>query len=201
MWRLCWTTTAHRTYQSGLNMVYTLHCSDVISATWRLKSPPTLLFNCLFSPTSKETPGHLIVLGEGAVDSPHKGPAMWKAFPCHDVIISCHVFLYFSISMVWSIHWNGNVNLRTFASTDPQGVVKITTSDAARKKKCVNWMKTFSHFRFNVRTFVMGFTEASRSATRWFLLYWLVHFLIHSFTDQLWGEFTGHRWIPLTKGQ
>ena len=31
-------------------------------------------------------------IGQSLVDSPHKGPVMWKAFPCHDIIMSPRPF-------------------------------------------------------------------------------------------------------------
>ena len=48
------------------------------------------------------------------VDSPHKGPVMWKALPCHDVFMSDHhsnLSFFYWIMIICQIvnHWNANV--------------------------------------------------------------------------------------------
>ena len=59
-------------------------------------SVPSHLFNSLPRQTKKETSKLCIIgplWGESTADqwfSPHVSPVMWKAFPCHDVILISH---------------------------------------------------------------------------------------------------------------
>ena len=63
-----------------------------ISNHWQLDC----LFNTLFAPTIKNISKVYItdpLWRESTwwpIDSLNKGPLMWKAFPCHDIIIPCH---------------------------------------------------------------------------------------------------------------
>ena len=67
----------------------------------------TVYLNSLFRLTSKkhQIPA-LLVLCEGnpPVDSPHKGPVMLKAFPCHDVIMAQGTWIWSSLCQQMSCH-------------------------------------------------------------------------------------------------
>ena len=87
---------------SGLSIyLCTYHISDVAWGSWHLMPMTTRLFvQQLALINNKEiilTPHYWpVVKGTTrlAVDSAHKGPVMWKIFPCHDIMIekvfSCH---------------------------------------------------------------------------------------------------------------
>ena len=65
------------------------------TAPWRLKPLPTRsfkLFNGLFSLTQSKRQTFALLslcdwIHQSPVDSPYKGPVVWKAFPCHDDIM------------------------------------------------------------------------------------------------------------------
>ena len=54
------------------------------------------LFSNLLQPMAKKTSKFHIGGSLLSVDSPHKGPTMWQAFPCHDVIMAMVILTSFS---------------------------------------------------------------------------------------------------------
>ena len=67
-----------------------LHCSNATWTRWRLRSPAYWLFVQQLLQTSNKKSKFRITgpLWPVTVDSPHKGPAMWKSFyPCRDIIM------------------------------------------------------------------------------------------------------------------
>ena len=67
-----------------------MHYTDVIWASWRLKSPAPLFFYSLFILATKETAKLRFIgplCGERLVGSPHKSSAMWASCPCPGIIL------------------------------------------------------------------------------------------------------------------
>ena len=151
--------------------------NDIIWASWDLKSPTNQKLGQQLVQANKKKNNQkyeLVALCEGnqlmTVDSSHKGSVMWKAFPLHDVIGK-------------SQHspWKPGLLMPTFSSTlsvlGTPKVVAMTTYD-----KC--GIKVTLCFQWCCPSIYM-MTSSNGNMFR--------------IIGPLWREFTGHRWIPLTK--
>ena len=112
----------------------------------------------------------------GPVNSPHKWPVTRKMFPFDDVIM-----LPFKVESwrKWHMLWRGN-----FTSI-PQHF------NIAKRVPCWLIMNSKYQWWHRIASFVDDIWNMMTSPNGSFFCV----------TSPLCGEFTGHRWIPLTKGQ
>ena len=71
------------------------HCNEACMSSHSISNHLQLdcLFNSLYSPPTKKSSKHCIMIPLQGKAPSYKGPVMWKAFPCHVVVWSTYTIL------------------------------------------------------------------------------------------------------------
>ena len=136
------------------------------------------------------------------VNSPHKWPVMRKMFPFDDVIMrhralfSDNIFLFYKTNTMWTEKW-------VLMYTDKWVLIIFTCFVDIFQMypgvQCVNGAQQLN-ISGQVVTALNAFLAPTQAAgTDYSLMMTSSNGNIFRVTGPLWGEFTGHRWIPLTK--
>ena len=116
----------------------------------------------------------------GPVNSPHKWPVTRKMFPFDDVIMICPRYSY----NTYHLQWAPTLSVYKYLG---RADMAICCTNMETKKR--NWAPMIKrHYSVYNETVVLRSHMMTSSNGNIFRVAGL-----------LWGEFTGHRWIPLTK--